>query len=337
MENSSTERIAFVPYFGFNRAENINNEFFKLLDIDLERIIYIQDPTQFKCVIVPDEMQYVLGKLAQYKKKYTVVHEKIMNRVEAKCIKKIYLTRSQFKKNDCFNESYFEEFYKRRGFTVIAPEQLRIEEQIAYMKGAEEIVCTLGTLSHLVLFARPGTRLTALIRYTRAPLIHQMIVNHAKDVDFYIVDVSFNLMPTSNNVRSFLLGPTKYWREYLDAVNEASEEEPGFDMSKHVYDYLIRWCSMVSTEKGWTYGLARFDNFDVLNSLSTILFNKPLKRDDYKGSFKEKEKALNDKINRLESSRSWKITAPLRKIAGLARRARNGCLQSLSCLRQRHK
>lgn len=356
VENNTIERIAFLTIGNLNSVKCLYGKFFELLDINLEKIIYIQDPTQFKRVIVPDQQQAVLGRLANFKKKYTVIHEKMMSRVEAKNIKKIYLTRSQLEKQDCINESYFEEFYKRRGYTVIAPEQYSIEEQIAYMKGAEEIACTMGTLSHLMLFARPGTKLTALLRNSINPLIQQMIVNHAKDVDFYIVDVSFNYLPSSHTFKCNLLGPTKYWREYLDAINDKYDEELGFDMSRYVYDYLLKWSAYASTERGWTYTFAKFDNFDVLNSLSTVLFDKPLNREDYRGNSKEKEKLLNNKIkkmsenikkltldiqrkkaeiDRIKSSRSWKITYPLRTIVWLAKRVRDACMHSLICFRQK--
>ncbi len=335
VENKSNYRIAFV--IANNTYKTYFNDYFKLLDIDLEKIIYIESPSQFKKVIIPDE---TIHAWSNYKKKYTVIYEKIMSNVKAKEHKKIYLTRTQFEKQDCFNEEYFEKFYEKRGYKIIAPEQYSIEEQIAYIKGADEVVCTLGSLSHLLLFAKPKTKLIILARANLNPLIPQLLVNQSKKLDFYIIDVSFNFLPVLHNIGCFLIGPSKYWKEYLNTINEKyTEEDVTMDISKFAYKYLIKWCETFSVQKNWNYGLTSFDNFDILNSLSKVLLDKPLKRKEYKNSYKDKEKEykkiienlngsactsedelkkenikLKEELEKIKNSKSWRITAPLRKI-----------------------
>ena len=356
-EGGAVERIAFLPVEDADipSLKMFYGDFLELLDIDQKRVIYIEEPTQFDRVIVPDETVHSQGKSACYKEKYTVVCKKMTSRVEAKNAKKIYLTRTQLANSGgCLNEEYFEEFYKRRGFKVIAPEQLKLKDQIAYMKGAEEVACTMGTLSHLPLFARPGTRLTCLLRTSRSLLTAQMIINQAKELDFYVVDVSLNFLPVTHVLSSFLLGPSRHWREYLVAAKvEYAAAELEWDKGKWTYEYLQKWCEAASTCGGWN-NLAAFDNFDFLNSLSTVLLDAPLKREDYPGGFKEKEAALAAEVERLKAAiadpdaarfeaqiaqlqaennllkdevrrhknslktiketSSWKITAPLRRI-----------------------
>lgn len=85
-ENSPTERIAFLPT---GKAEggaftSFYDGLFALLDVDPKRIIYIEEPTQFERVIVPDETVHVEGACAQYKEKYASVYAKMMSGVEAK-------------------------------------------------------------------------------------------------------------------------------------------------------------------------------------------------------------------------------------------------------------
>lgn len=344
VENKPKCKVAFVV-INDNYKSYFDN-FFKLLDIDLKKVIYIKKPSKFKEVIIPDETIYAWS---NYKEKYHVIYDKICKNIKAKKDKKIYLTRSKFEKQDCFNESYFEDFYQKRGFKIIAPEQYSIEEQIAYIKGADYVVCTLGTLSHLLLFAKPKTKLVILNRAEINPLIPQLIINQAKDLDYYIIDVSFNLLPVNHNHGCFLLGPTKYWKEYLHVINESyQQEEIDMNLKDFAYDYLVKWCETFQIKKRWDYSLTTFDNFDVLNFLSTSLLDKPLRRKDYKNSYKDKEKnykkeiaqikeekehleienrklkseseKLKKKVKNITSSKSWKITAPLRKIAKVIRK-----------------
>lgn len=338
IENNSNYKIAFV-ILGENKV--FFDDLFELLKIK-DRVLFIDTPTQFNNVIVPEE---TLHAYTGFKAKYGDIYLKIMSNVKAKKYKKIYLTRSKFGKQDCVNELYFENFYKKRGYKVIAPEQYSIVDQIAFIKGAEEVVCTLGTLSHLLLFAKPKTKLVMLIRAVINPLIPQLIIDQVKNLNYYIIDVSFNFLPVTHSQGCFLLGPTKYWRAYLDSVGEEySEDEMVMDMNKFAYDYLLRWCKVFSSPKKWRLGLTKYDNFDILNALSKALYDKPLSRKDYKDGYKEREKNYKKEIEKLKAnekfkkenvrlkkenerlkkeiykvrhSKSWKITAPLRKITNM--------------------
>ena len=338
VENKCDYKIACVV---LGKYKNFFDSFFKLLEID-DRIVIIDKPTLYQEIIIPDETIYFNS---GYKNHYESIYSKIMSNIKAKRVRKIYLTRTKLADKDCLNEEYFERFYKKRGYKIIAPEQYSIEEQLGFMKGAGEVVCTIGTLSHLLLFARPNTKLVLLNRTVMNPMIPQLIINQVKNLDFYEIDVSFNFLPVKHGERAFLLGPTKYWRAYLDSVGEEySEDEMVMDMNKFAYDYLLRWCKVFSSPKKWRLGLTKYDNFDILNALSKALYDKPLSRKDYKDGYKEREKNYKKEIEKLKAnekfkkenvrlkkenerlkkeiykvrhSKSWKITAPLRKITNM--------------------
>ena len=302
VESGAGERIAFLPMENYDpiALKTRYKDFFELLGIDLKRVIYMEEPAQFDRVIVPEE---TVHSQSTYNEKYTVIYEKMMENVKAKDAKKVYLTRTQLENADCLNEEYFEEFYKRRGYAIIAPEKLKLSDQIAYMKGAEEIACTMGTLSHLALFSRPGTKVAVLVRGEEgSPLTEQIMVCQAKSLDFYFVDVSCGFLPIKHHIRPFLLGPSMHWKEYLDATKEEyAEGELEWDRNRWAYEYLQKWCEAASTLDGWKF-FRSFDNFDVLNSLSTVLLGAPLKREDYPGSFKENEAALLADNERLKAA-----------------------------------
>ena len=227
-------------------------QFFDLLDIDRERIIILKKPVQFKKVIVPDE---AVHSWYDYTKEYLEPYNYILNKVSKSNIKKLYLTRSKLgitgRANDEFpgkylcNEEYFEQFYSEKGYTIISPEELSIEEQISMMTGADEIVATLGSLSHFALFCKPETKFTILTRVDNDTLYPQCLINEAKNIDWCIVDVSLNFLPIQERGGGIsLLGETKYWKQFVkEKYNETINTE---SWKNKLDDYIDKWCYFYS-------------------------------------------------------------------------------------------
>ena len=227
-------------------------QFFNLLDIDRERIIILQAPTQFKKVIVPDES---IHSWYDYTKEYLMPYDYIRGKVQKGNIKKLYLTRSKLtltgRSTDEFpgkylcNEEYFEQFYSGKGYKVISPEEFSIEEQISMIAGADEIVSTLGSLSHFALFCKPGTKFTILNRVDNDTLYPQCLINEAKKIDWYIVDASMNFLPIQERGGGVsLLGETKYWKQFIkEKYNETINTETWKDK---LDEYIDKWCYFYS-------------------------------------------------------------------------------------------
>ena len=221
--------------------EKFAMDFFELLNIDLSRIEIVTKITCFQTIIVPEQSIYLWS---GYHEEYISIYEKMRSNVLAGKYKKIYLTRTKLDKNDGVNEEFFEQFYKQRGFQIIAPEQYTIKEQVSIMAGAKEIVCTEGTLSHLVLFAQQGVNLTLLRRTNSLILFPQIMINKIKECNFSYIDVTHNLLPTKHVGGTFLYGPTEYFIQYLNRNNITyTDEDIRCEISHQVYKYLQKWCS----------------------------------------------------------------------------------------------
>lgn len=271
-------------------------DFFELLGIG-DRVEIIDKPTIFSEVIVPDETMHLWS---GYCDKYSSIFDAIRKKVIPMKDEKIYLTRTRFKDNDGINEEYFERFFEKRGFKVIAPEEHTIAEQVAIIAGAREIVCTEGTLSHLALFAHSGTKLTILRRTEDSILIPQLIINQARNLEVSYIDVSHNFLPVKHTGGVFLYGPTDYFINYLkDRQIEFTDDEVKFDLREYCYDYLIAWCEKYNEVKNFD-AISKVDLFDFVERMNRVFGMNQISRSKYVTKVKEKEKKLQDENKKLK-------------------------------------
>jgi len=270
------------------------------LGINKEYILIINEITHIENIYIPDQSLVLFGGYAD-KNKNIYYHMKLnigcnMNLDQSA---KIYLTRTNLSKKDCFNEEYFETFYKNRGYKIISPEKLSVTDQIKIISSASKIVCTAGTLSHLaVLFGHPDMELTMLLREnSTSSLLPQIILNQSMGIKYNVVDVSCSILPGSHINTLFLLGPSFQWKKYLHENNIAflkSEIEMEW---KYAIEYLHQ-CAKIYTSNSNFYKInENFDFFDVLQRLSLVFLDKEISRADFNTPSK---KDLLNKIKKLE-------------------------------------
>jgi len=208
--------------------------------------MYIDKPTQFRSVAVPDQSMYLSE---SYTKEYLVPFETIKANVTPANVKKIYLSRLEYDtankdKRKCFGEEYFEKFFVAHGFKSIAPEKLSVTEQIALVMGADEIAAGMGTLTHFAFFCKPGAK---FIQLNRTSTYHstQSFVNDATKVDAYVINCSKNFL-YANHWDSYLLySATDCWKEFVadyfgEQIIESDANEYFDDALANYLDYWFR-------------------------------------------------------------------------------------------------
>ena len=219
-------------------------DFFRLMGIDKDRIVYVDKPTQCRSVIVPEQAQY----WNSYTKEWTLPFQAIKSHVkpaEFKEPKKLYLTRTKLGviNANVHNEKYFEDFFAARGFEIVSPEKLTLDEQMSLIMGADEIAATLGTLTHWALFCKPTAKFIMLLRTSNDDGRIQRFINNVFK-NYYIVDVSKNFMFAYHNVGEFLIGSTKYWKEFVADYfgEEISEDDDHSYLDATLDKYVDFWC-----------------------------------------------------------------------------------------------
>ena len=226
------------------------DDFFRLMGIEENRIVYVKQPMQCRSIAVPEQSQYEALNMAKFTKEFFEPYQAIKSNVKPADCKKLYLTRAEFAKDGLYprffcNEKYYEDFFTARGFKVIAPEKLSIEEQISLVMGADEIVAIQGTLTHWAMFCKPSAKFIMFTRSISAEGI-QLFINEAFGVDnYYIVEAWKEFLYVKSHIDGvFLLGSTKYWKEFVadyfgEQIDEA-DDAPYLDAA--IDNYVELWC-----------------------------------------------------------------------------------------------
>lgn len=224
-------------------------QFFELLGLPKERVLIIEEkdkPRQFRSITIPGQSSRIKY---NYNEKFLVPFRKMASAVTPRGnVKKLFLTRSKGLKTQMYlaNADYFEEFYRKLGYTIVAPETLSAAEQVAIITGAEEIVTHMGTLAHWSLFCRAGVKWTFLMRVDDFAS-RQCLINQATGIDWYMVGASMNFMHSDQGGGVCLIGPTEHWKRFvLDKYNIAITEDEQRIPAAVFDDYVQHWCNYFS-------------------------------------------------------------------------------------------
>ena len=240
------------------------DEFFRLMGLEKERIVYVQKPTQCRFIMIPEQAQY---SFVNFTKEYLFPYQAIKSGVTPGKSKKLYLTRTENNDSDnkkkwdaqYFNEKYFEDFFTARGFESVQMNRLSIKEQISLVMGADEIAAVTGTLTNWAIFCKPSTKFIMLNRIHRMTVHFQGLVNEAVNLtNAYFVDVSKNFMFAKHANSVCMLGSNEYWKAFVaDYFGEQIEEDDDSPYFEEALDkYVNFWCQKYADPKS--------ENFDKI-------------------------------------------------------------------------
>lgn len=261
----------------FLKNKDFDSAFIQLIEmvgIKKEHIVFLDEPTKFKKVHIPDQS---LMYFDYYHEEFVLPYQAIMENILPSKDKRIYLSRTQFVKKDCINEEYFEDFYQKLGFRIVYPEQLDIKEQISIVAGADEIVSTIGSVSHLALFAKKGTKIVTLLRARNYFNVTQEIINQAKGLDSTFIDVTCNFLPYRYSANCYYIGPNISWATFVKQEYDIEIDSNLTDYlnsgNNHIGDYFKQWIKIFSSENQLKK-IKNDNSLDILKNLEIVFSNE---------------------------------------------------------------
>ena len=261
-------------------------EFFDALGISEDRLIFLDKPTRFKKIIVPDQSAIPLFYCFPYEftSGYIETFQHMRKSLAPGEHKKIYLTKSKLHRSSVIGEEYFINFFEKKGFAIINPEDYTLKEKAAMMYGADEVVTIDGTNSLFTVFCKPSVRLTILTRRMDFWDIPQQMINEALGIkEFFLVNTSGNFLDSfsGNAVVNFAGGmtfvyATKEFAKYVKYVyNEEIDITPEESLKKHFYEYLKHFPEYYSDPV--LFGILRSIKMtDIMKGMSEVFLGKEL-------------------------------------------------------------
>lgn len=305
-------------------------DFFALAGLTEDRYEIITKPTRFAKVIVPDQAIFSLSSVAHpdWLLFFDRIKENVGKTLPKPEFDKVYLTRTQLPPEKRFelNEVWYEDFYREQGYTVVAPEQRSLAEQINIICNAREIATTMGTLTHMLLFARKDVKATFLLRSPEAVVMPQLIVDRLRGYPAAYIEATNNLLPSSHARGVPLYFPTAYFEKYLQHEKIPYDKEriqP--EMSDALIgEYVRKYVQNYRVPQAYKQ-IASLSALDYVCALNQSLYGVTLDRKKFQAprnmtpdqELQFENELLKAEMRKIKSSVSWKLTAPLRKVKKL--------------------
>lgn len=143
-------------------------EFFTLLGIGSNRFIYLEEPTKFSEVLVPECVYLHAQENSHYKEAFNKIIENFHS--ERSVPEKVYFSRRHLKKAQRteLGEKDVERQFVQNGYEVLYPETLSLKRQIEIFQGSKSVACVNGTIPLNCLFAKPSIDLIVLNKMSLA-------------------------------------------------------------------------------------------------------------------------------------------------------------------------
>lgn len=256
-------------------------EIFELLKIPKDKILFIDKPTQFDEIIVP-EASFILSNYAH--NSFLIPFEQIIKNITPHNFKKIYISRTKFKQNkNIIGEEIFEKTFQKNGFKVIYPEELSVKEQISYIRGADQIAGFISSGIHNSVFARPETKIIILEKFA---LMNgtQGIINLIKKLKVTYIDTFYTFLPVAWGEGPFLVGISNFLINYMEKENFSYIPQKTGISNGNLIDFLKKWGETYKKSKGYMVNPTIEESIKLINKV----FNKDsfIKENFYKIYYK---------------------------------------------------
>lgn len=190
--------IVYIAFDGQN-LENQQNfrRLLEILELDVNGIQEIKQPTHFKRIILPDESFIAfnhgpVGFTNEYCEMINRVRDfALKNQTPTSC-KKIYYFYGCGRKYE-IGEERLAEYFRSKGYEIIRPETLTLDEQLNLLINCESFASTLGSSVHNSIFLREETQTIAIPRAYYNFEGYQEKLNQINSMNINYIDSSLSI------------------------------------------------------------------------------------------------------------------------------------------------
>lgn len=277
LKNNHSYKYAVVCIWG--SEHNFQMEFLKQFGLNENDIIFVDTPTKFKKVIAPDQSVYTLKAVEplpyEFTKETVCVFDELKQKAPKQDFKKIYFTKSKTQRGNVVGEEFFINYYRKKGFKIINPEDYTLNEKIAFLKNADEFVSIYGTNTVYAVFCKPTVKLTVLARDEQIKTDMQAYCNEIAGIkECYLVDISMNFLDNHNFVYGLMLvGATVCFKEYAKTYFGETLEVSSESYEKYLCEYICRVPKFYSSNSMAFEIVKNKKMLDVFKNISEIFLD----------------------------------------------------------------
>ena len=200
-------------------------EILKLAGVDFSRIKHVTTTTKYSDIIIPDNSLFWDNGLLCYCEEFLNVIDSIKENVHNSSVYKstlpldLYFTRTalSYASDREVGEKEIESYFKSKGFSIVSPESLSIEEQISLLMKAKRFAATEGSCSHSSIFCDSSSEVIILRKANYINQYSTMIADLVKCKTVYIdVHHSINVNARFPMCGPFYLCKTKELSQYFN-------------------------------------------------------------------------------------------------------------------------
>lgn len=205
-------------------------ELISKLGINFDEILFVEQPTKFECLTVPDDSMIVIGDSRYYYQEFAEIANTIRDTipVDNSVPDKIYFSRTKIKNNHRdYGEKEVEETFRELGYTILYPELLDLDTQLRLLRNCKYFACTEGSIAHNVIFCGDGVNIV-IVRKVCGLISYQFTLNEIRKAKTIYIDTFL----TPYFMGDFWNGPFLLCRR--DNLLNFAKEQSGLVLRPHL-------------------------------------------------------------------------------------------------------
>ena len=240
--------IVYIPWFQSREGTDKNfRQLLEILGIDFDRFQPITQPTRFKKIILPDE-SFKGGFTKEYREMIDRFRNFALKNRTPTSIKKVYYFYGRHQ----IGEERLAEYFRSKGYEIISPEKLTLEEQFNLLINADSFASTLGSCAHNSIFLRDRTETIFIPRTANTFTFYQQILDQVNFLSPNYIDSTFSVFSVRHGLLCFIISE-QLKRFFGDKFSGYEEED---------FKTFLEYAKFVSG-KGVTINSAQVKNYGV--------------------------------------------------------------------------
>lgn len=193
--------LVYVPHVSMLNRKNVNfKRLLEILEIDVDKLKPVTQPTRFDKIILPDG-SFAGSFTSEYRETIERVRNFALKNRTPTSSKKIYYFYGRHQ----FGEERLAEYFKSKGYEIISPERLTTDEQLNLLINAESFASTIGSCSHNSIFLREGTETIFIRRFASSYSIYQRRLDQVNSCNATYIDSSLSVFNMRHDLFCFIL------------------------------------------------------------------------------------------------------------------------------------